>query len=373
MARFILDREVRVSMSPNSTAISTDQTPDRPAFLITIDTEGDNIWSRPREITTENSRFLSRFQTLCEKYGLRPTWLTNWEMAECPVFCEFAHDVLDRGTGEVGMHLHAWNNQPLLPLTADDFQTLPYLTHFSEAVMRQKVRAITDRLEENFGVKMLSHRAGRWGFNETYARILVEHGYQVDCSVSPHVSWVHGTLPGELDYRGFPDHEYFLDLDEISRPSPGSPLLELPMTVLPKQYGPIGNAARNALSRHSFGRRVVSRLLPDVEWLRPDGRTPLGSVATLNRALADGRPYVEFMLHSSEFMPGGSPRFPTERHIEQLYDELEQLFETAARNCVGMTLTDYRNRVVERSRRAAATQFNLASSTPELATHRRAG
>ena len=372
-ARFLLDMEVRVSMSPHSTEISTDQTSARPAFLITIDTEGDNIWSRPREITTENSRFLPRFQTLCEKHGLRPTWLTNWEMAECPVFCEFAHDVLDRGAGEIGMHLHAWNNPPLLPLTADDFQTLPYLTHFSEPVMRQKVRAITDRLEETFGVKMLSHRAGRWGFNETYARILVEHGYQVDCSVSPHVRWVHGTLPGDLDYRGFPDGEYFLDLDQISQPSPSSPLLELPMTVLPKQYGPIGKVTRSVLARHSFGRRVSSRLLPDVEWLRPDGRTPLGSVATLKRALADGRPYVEFMLHSSEFMPGGSPRFPTERHIEQLCDELEQLFETAAQTCEGLTLAEYRNRVVARTRREAASQLEATSTDLEPANHRRAG
>jgi peptidoglycan/xylan/chitin deacetylase (PgdA/CDA1 family) len=360
-------------MSPLSPAVSTNQIPAGPAFLITIDTEGDNLWSRPREITTENSRFLPRFQTLCEKYGLRPTWLTNWEMADCPVFCEFAHDVLDRGTGEVGMHLHAWNNPPLLPRTSDDFQTLPYLTHYSESLMRQKVRAITDQLEETFGVKMLSHRAGRWGFNETYARILVEHGYQVDCSVSPHIRWTHDSLPGELDYRGFPDREYFLNLDQISQPSPGSPLLELPMTVLLKRYSPMSNAARSLLARHSLGRRVASRLLPDVEWLRPDGRTPLGSVATLKRALADGRPYVEFMLHSSEFMPGGSPRFPTERHIDQLYDELEQLFETAAQTCEGLTLSQYRDRVVARTRREAALQLDPAASTPELATHRRAG
>lgn len=360
-------------MSPPPPIPVSDPPPERPAFLITIDTEGDNIWSRPREITTENSRFLPRFQTLCEKHGLRPTWLTNWEMVECMVFREFVHDVLDRGAGEIGMHLHAWNNPPLLPLTNNDFHTLPYLTHFSAAAMRQKVRAITDRLEETFGVKMRSHRAGRWGFNETYARILVEHGYQVDCSISPHVRWVHGTLPGELDYCNFPDREYFLDLDQISQPAPGSPLLELPMTVLPKQYGPIGKTARRILSKHSLGRRVASRLLPDVEWLRPDGRTPRGSVATLKRALTDGRPYVEFMLHSSEFMPGGSPRFPTERHIEQLYDELEQLFETAVQTCEGLTLSEYRERAVARTLREAVSQTDVVAARRELTIHRRAG
>ena len=70
-----------------------------PAFLISIDTEGDDLWSVPEEVTTENARYLPRFQSLCERHGLKPTWLTNYEMAESPAFGEFAHDVLRRGTG----------------------------------------------------------------------------------------------------------------------------------------------------------------------------------------------------------------------------------------------------------------------------------
>ena len=33
----------------------------RPAFLITIDTEGDAIWSRPKHIQTRNAAYLPRF------------------------------------------------------------------------------------------------------------------------------------------------------------------------------------------------------------------------------------------------------------------------------------------------------------------------
>ena len=58
----------------------------RPAFLITIDTEGDNLWSRPRTMTTRNAEYLPRFQELCETYGLKPTYLTNWEMTNSPAF-----------------------------------------------------------------------------------------------------------------------------------------------------------------------------------------------------------------------------------------------------------------------------------------------
>ena len=95
---------------------------NKPAFLITIDTEGDNLWRNRRTITTRNTLFLPRFQALCEKYGFKPTWLTNYEMASDPAYVEFARDVIARGQGEVGMHLHAWNSPPEAPLTDDDWR-----------------------------------------------------------------------------------------------------------------------------------------------------------------------------------------------------------------------------------------------------------
>lgn len=326
----------------------------RPAFLITIDTEGDNLWANPREITTENARFLPRFQTLCERYALKPTWLTNWEMVECPVYREFATDVLQRDAGEIGMHLHAWNNPPLIPLTGDDFACNPFLTQYPEEVMREKIRVLTDRLQSEFGVPMQSHRAGRWGFDETYARLLIEFGYRVDCSVTPHVCWKQGYMPGEVDFRGFPEHAYQLDPNDISRESPESPLLELPVTILRRDRGPTERFASRALSLHRFGRRVAGRLFPDVRWLRPDGRNGEELIDTVRLALADGRGFVEFMLHSSEFMPGGSPRFQTESQVERLFDDIERLFEAVSEHCVGLTLTEFADRHLQHSLKAAA-------------------
>ena len=66
----------------------------RPRFLITIDTEGDNLWARPRAISTKNAHFLPRFQALCERHGLRPTYLVNYEMACAGALREFgsAHE-----------------------------------------------------------------------------------------------------------------------------------------------------------------------------------------------------------------------------------------------------------------------------------------
>lgn len=316
---------------------------DRPCFLITIDTEGDNAWARPREIATENARHLPRFQELCEAFGLRPTYLTNHEMAVSPVFQEFGKDVLRRGTGEIGMHLHAWDSPPAHALTADDLEQHPYLIEYPEEVMRRKVAFMTDLLERTFEVKMVSHRAGRWGFDERYARILLEHGYRVDCSVTPHISWRHheGDLrPAGSDYTAYPEEAYFVDLNDLARPG-DSDLLEVPMTIW-LDRGFVARVVKPRFGEGTLARRALERFFPARTWLRPKGRNLSRMVGVLKAVCREGRRYAEFMVHSSELMPGGSPAFPTPEAVERLYDELGRLFAMAARHFRGATLSEFR-------------------------------
>ena len=313
------------------------------AFLITIDTEGDAAWDRPRVTETRNARFLPRFQALCEKYGFKPTYLTNHEMALDPAMQELGRDIIRRDTGEIGMHLHAWNSPPLQPLTADDLTHQPFLIEYPTEVLRAKVQHMTELLEQTFQTKMLSHRAGRWSFDSRYARTLVELGYAVDCSVTPTVSWASTpgdpTQQGGTDYSTFPDGPYYMDLDDISRPG-RSPLLELPMTIRPGWRRGLG-----WLPRALGGLPVLGPKLRVSRWLR-SRRGNLDELLQLARDVRDeGAPYLEYMLHSSEFMPGGSPNFPAEADIERLYDELEQLFAVISRDFQGCTLADYAARV----------------------------
>lgn len=290
----------------------------KPVFIITIDTEGDNLWVCPETITTANSRYLPRFQELCEKYQFKPTWLTNYEMAECPVFCEYGRDVLQRETGEIGMHLHAWNSPPI---TSNDLKSQAYLIEYPENVMRDKIKFITELLEQRFQCKIVSHRAGRWAFNSSYANLLTENRYLIDCSVTPHVSWKSfmGDPKGSggTDYTNFPSQPYFIDLNKIDREG-NSPLLEIPVSIVKK-----------GASSHS------------VFWLRPDGLNRNSMLEILNQANNEQWPCVEFMLHSSELMPGGSPTFPTEFSIENLYDDLEAIFSKASELFQGATLSEF--------------------------------
>lgn len=309
------------------------------ALLITIDTEGDRLWSRPTTVETRNAEYLPRFQSLCERYGFKPTYLTNYEMAQCPAFQEFAADVIRRSTGEVGMHLHAWNSPPLHELTGSDMHHQPFLVEYPYQAMEDKVRFMTDLLEERFGRKMVSHRAGRWVLNSDYVRLLCRLGYEVDCSVTPTVSWRrHKGSPagsGGIDYTGFPDVAYFMDLDEPRNVGAG-PLLQLPMTVGFRYPAP------------AFLRRSPIANLPALrswlgsrDWFRPRNGNLPEMRRLLERARATGSPYIEFMLHSSEFMPGGSPTFPDAESVENLYALLEQIFESMSRDYSGYTLAEY--------------------------------
>ena len=313
------------------------------AFLITIDTEGDSAWARPRVIETRNAEYLGRFQTLCERHGFKPTYLTNYEMALSPAMHELGLEVIRRGTGEIGMHLHAWNSPPLQPLTPDDLHHQPFLIEYPDAVLRQKVRFLTDLLEQRFGTKMLSHRAGRWSFDARYARALVECGYIVDCSVTPTVSWRKylgdPARQGGTDYRDFPSAAYFMDLEFIDRPGT-SALLELPMSI---------RRGRRRWARHlpDLAERVpiVGAKLSKSHWLRPLRGGPAPMLELVSAAVAVDAPYLEFMLHSSEFMPGANPTFISPADIDALYADLEQLFETVSRHYAGATLTEYAQRV----------------------------
>lgn len=310
-----------------------------PCLLITIDTEGDNLWARPREIRTVNSRYLPRFQALCEKYGFVPTWLANYEMACCPVFQEFAHDVLDRGVAELGMHLHAWNSPPIVPLTDDDYRYQPFLIEYSADVVRSKVEYLTKLLQDTFGRAVTSHRAGRWAMDDTYAEVLLDLGYEVDCSVTPTISWRQTAgAPGGMggtDYTDAPFWPYVM-ASGTGEAGGQRDLVELPMTT---------RRAYPRLSRwvpQRVGRRWPFRSVTQARvWFRPKGDNLQDMISLIDTALTEGWPYLQFMLHSSEFMPGGSPTFRTAEDIERLYEAVEAIFTRMQGRFAGRALTPY--------------------------------
>jgi len=272
-------------------------------------------------------------------------------MATAKSFQEFGQDILKRNVGEIGMHLHAWNTPPLVPLTENDYLYKPYLIEYPHNTMREKIAFMTHLLQETFGVKIISHRAGRWGFNDAYARLLLEYDYRVDCSVTPHTNWRSNlgdpAQDGGTDFSRFPGNAYFMDLNDIRLPG-DSLLLEVPVTILPGRIA-IRRAMLPFLERIPMGRQALDHFLP-TSWLRPTGKNLPNLLGIVRQVLKNKCTHLEFILHSSELMPGGSPAFGTPEAIESLYHDLKALFDFTRGKFRSATLKEYYELVLSKKK-----------------------
>lgn len=295
------------------------------AFIITVDTEGDNLWEyKGGAIGTRNAGFVQRFQTLCERYGFKPVYLTNWEMANDQEFMAFCKETAKAGQCEIGLHVHAWNNPPEYELP-NRYGGNAYLVEYPENIMREKLQSTLTLLKEATEFDIVSHRAGRWAMNNTYFRLLGELGIKVDCSYTPGISWLNSrgySIEGGSDYTSVPNYTHKVH-----------GILEVPMTIRHIRH----------MSQGSIAHRCKTALRGETVWMRP----AVSNVAQMKTIIRqcnreNGCDYVEFMIHSSELMPGGSPYFPTDRAVEGLYDNMSRVFEYAQQHgFAGHTLSEY--------------------------------
>jgi len=323
---------------------------DPPLFVITLDTEPDNEWGRPRVATTRNSRFVPRFHELCLRTGgFKITYLMTVEMAEDPFLREYLTPRLRAGECEVGAHLHPWNTAPLVQATDDDMQHHPYLYEYPEDVQRQKLETLVSAIEHSYGVRPVSYKAGRWGLDGVHAGILEEMGFRVDTSVCPGVNWSpskgHPDGNGGPDFHRAPVHPYRLSRENVCRPG-SLDLWEVPPTIV--FYSPLGRyipGVRTLYGRVRLVRRLFDRKRLGVQWLRP---YPYMTVERLKRVVTlarrSGARVLNLTFHSSELMPGGSPYNPTEESIEGLYDRLEEFLSyLRSENVRSVTLGEARD------------------------------
>lgn len=295
-------------------------------FLITVDTEGDNLWNWKdgQPIMTENSTFIPRFQELCEEYGFRPTYLTNYEMAMDDRWVAFGKEKARAGLCEIGMHIHAWNSPPKYILE-NQYGGNPYITEYPDSVINEKVSGIVNVLRERFDLPIISSRSGRWATDKRYFSALVKSGIKVDCSVTPDMDL--SDIPGCNLNCG---NDYTSVCKDISEIYPG--LLEIPMTTRKVRWASEGPL------KHT----IKSLLFGDYMWLRPIYKS-LTYLKKLTCFVEKEKVnYLEFMVHSSELMPGGSPYFKNECEIEVLYEVMNNYFHYLVEcGYTGLSIAEY--------------------------------
>ena len=288
-------------------------------FIITVDTEADNQW-KAKDLKLDNIDYLPRFQSLCEKYEFKPTYLLSYEVVASNKIASLKK-WQDNGLAEIGAHLHPWSTPPYEDNNNQKIHTYPH--ELENQLLFDKLKNLTDLISQKFEQAPISFRAGRWGFADNVAKNLKLLDYKIDCSITPKIDWSK-TL-GDPDKNGGPDFRFSPvvphDLDG---------LLEVPMTIL---FTGVCKKENSFCSKiflklpDGLIKKVVNKIFFRQKWLRAFHNSNNKDWELIyNSARKNNLPVLEFMIHSSELMVGGSPYSKTEEQLERVYKQIENMF-----------------------------------------------
>jgi len=292
-----------------------------PLFMVGIDTEADDQWSLEgrKKLSVENARALPRLQAVCERYRVRPSYLVTHEMATRDPSREILRGLVSAGGCEVGAHLHPWSSPPY----REEDLVGRYPSQLDDASLEAQLRELTESIHSSLGVRPLTYRAGRHGFDGRSLKILEDLGYRVDTSVDP---LFNERRKGGPSFAGAPVGPYWPSHEDV-RSSGASKVLEIPVSAatLP--------ALPKALERHFTSlpaipwRGYFKRLGLRAVWLRPSYSNVEDAMALASALVARGVPTLNMLFHSSELIPGGSPYNRTAADVDRFFERLEAVFD----------------------------------------------
>jgi hypothetical protein len=309
---------------------------DRPAprsdgvlVIVSLDTEEDNWYRNPYDVTLENIDELRRLAAFFERLGVRPTYFTTYRVATDPRAADVMREVGNESRGEIAAHLHPWNTPPvpeaLVPRNS-------MLNNLPAALQLAKVRCLTRALEEAFDRAPTAFRAGRYGFGRDTVPALLYSGYRVDSSVTPFMSWE------EVDegptFVGAPLQAYRVAPDQdVTWPAPGGELIELPLSCgFNRNPFRLWSRIRGVLdlrplrplrlvglsARLGLFKRIV---------LSPELASVADMLALSRRLLDEGVRHLHLSWHSPSLKAGLTPYGETAADVARLYDSVEAYLE----------------------------------------------
>ncbi len=298
----------------------------RPLLLFTIDVEEDMPgWQITDPITTDNIRSLSRLAELCRELGVRPTYLCTYPVVENPESASILRELSHDGDNEIGTHMHPWNTPPFngVPGRNTEERNTPYYQfELGPHLFSEKLTVLHDAVCEVARRPPVSYRAGRFGIDSTTLGVLLDHGYEVDSSITPLEEHLDDEGP---DFRTAPQHPYRPSRELVTRRG-HMRIVEIPVSVALTRnvpdvimqayvYLPKATRLRGLLSRDYL--RII-----DFAWLYP-ARFDLDLMVKAASTLMDVEsPVLNVFLHSSEMLAGASGRVETEEQVEEVFDRI---------------------------------------------------
>lgn len=252
-------------------------------LYITIDTEMDSSshWVKqfPPHYTSVIDGIPKLLRPIWDKYDICPIYFVSPEVLYEEKCCEILKQEITKGA-IIGAHLHPEYIEPDsiwgegIEKVTPQFPCLAYET----SVEKEKLRNLTNLIEDKLGVHPIWYRAARFGADDDTMKILHELGYQYDSSVTPHIDW---------RVKGGPNHSM-----EPEEKYQRNGITEVPITIRGKRFG------------------ILGRLLPEnwlfYTWLRPTHMF-LAEEKALVRRCANQEQDLIMMFHSMEIMINKTP------------------------------------------------------------------
>lgn len=304
-------------------------------FVVTVDTEADAAWWRPDELKLDNLTQLPRFQDLCDRFDVVPTYLLTYECAHRDEALEVLAPLAAAGRCEIGHHLHVWSCPPFSSRDGDVDRDwiLAHQFLLPDDLFFAKAERLRREIERNFGRSPTAHRAGRWGIDQRTVDWLVEAAFVTDTSLRPSIRLLPALGAHAATRLGFERSPFLWRGGSASAGNAGC-VVEIPATVDFPDAWPAHLCRRWLASGAPLDDLVIRayRKLGGQRMLRPDPRcAPAALIRIFDAAVAQGVTVVNLMLHSSELALGCSPFSTTPRDVDAVWAHLTGIFSHARR------------------------------------------
>lgn len=300
-------------------------------FSVTVDTEEEWNWGAEwptGDLAVTNIRNLPRFQRLCSRHQVAPTYFVNQAVLDDDEARTTLLGLTHDGPLEIGMHIHPWNTPPVVNGHAVQIRET-YLHNLPDELIDAKLESVYRQFEKH-GLKPTSFRGGRYSSGGRIHEFLHRRGFVADSSVVPFTSWEDDGAPDYRDRDIYPQRR--------KNGSNGGPALwEIPLTrgFTRKPFGFWAGWHRAVettwLSRlHLIG--IVNRLgIVRRSWLNFEDTPAAEMLQLLDRLRPMQLPCICLTMHSSSLMAGTSVYTRSPADEERIFAAVDEVLGTLAR------------------------------------------
>jgi hypothetical protein len=222
------------------------------------------------------------------------------------------------------MHCHPWNTPPFEETLSERNSML---SNLPPDLQFKKMLFLHNTIINNLGIKPLSFRCGRWGYNQSVAESLYKLGYKVDTSITAYVNW--------QDYYG-PDfsrisakHFCFSHENNLKEDAAGE-MLEVPATIAYLQRNQeLCNAISLFLSRkpakYTRLTGILDRLcLLNKVWLSPEMSDSSQMIKLAETLMKKDYQFINMFFHSTTLKAGLNAFTKTENDEKLFFRRIKE-------------------------------------------------